>query len=168
MEPYAANNSIVEATVSLHPARHSSFKLGSRSPSLSRKSSPPYGPRFVAHSRFSNTRIICDVVNTVMTIFGIQLIDRVGRRRLLIIGAAGMLICEFIIAIVGVTAGHPVQTASGVAVNLAAQRVLIAFTCMLVVLCRYDTGSSTFYAVTLPSTPSLGVLLFGCLRERFS
>ena len=69
-----------------------------------------------------------------MTIFGIQLIDRVGRRRLLLIGAAGMLICEFLVAIVGVTAGHPVQTAGGITVNLAAQRVLIAFTCMLVVV----------------------------------
>jgi len=68
-----------------------------------------------------------------MTIFGIQLIDRVGRRKLLLIGAAGMLICEFLVAIVGVTAGHPEQTAAGVVVNVAAQRVLIAFTCMFVV-----------------------------------
>ena len=45
-----------------------------------------------------------------------------------------MLICEFLVAIVGVTAGHPVQTAGGITVNLAAQRVLIAFTCMLVVV----------------------------------
>lgn len=35
-----------------------------------------------------------------MTIVGVQLIDRVGRRRLLLIGAAGMCICEFIVAIV--------------------------------------------------------------------
>jgi MFS family permease len=68
-----------------------------------------------------------------MTIFGIQLIDRVGRRKLLLIGAAGMCISEFMVAIVGVTAGHPTVTASGIEVNLAAQRVLIAFTCMLVV-----------------------------------
>jgi SP family sugar:H+ symporter-like MFS transporter len=89
--------------------------------------------------------IICDVVNTVMTLFGVQLIDRIGRRRLLMIGALGMCICEFIIAIVsrldilllrrlvmiffkvGVTAG---DIQPGGAVNLAAQRVLIAFICM--------------------------------------
>ncbi|KAG5652275.1 hypothetical protein H0H81_005586 [Sphagnurus paluster] len=35
-----------------------------------------------------------------MTIVGVQLIDRVGRRRLLLIGAAGMCFCEFIVAIV--------------------------------------------------------------------
>jgi SP family sugar:H+ symporter-like MFS transporter len=71
-----------------------------------------------------------------MTIIGCQLIDRVGRRRLLLIGAAGMCISEFMVAIIGVTVGHPVQVAGGVVVNLAAQRVLIAFTCMSVVQLR--------------------------------
>lgn len=67
-----------------------------------------------------------------MTIFGIQLIDRVGRRKLLLIGAAGMCLSEFIVAIVGITAGHPTVVPGGIEVNLAAQRVLIAFTCMCV------------------------------------
>jgi SP family sugar:H+ symporter-like MFS transporter len=71
-----------------------------------------------------------------MTIIGCQLIDRVGRRRLLLIGAAGMCISEFMVAIIGVTIGHPVQVAGGIVVNLAAQRVLIAFTCMSVVQLR--------------------------------
>ena len=68
-----------------------------------------------------------------MTVVGVQLIDRVGRRRLLILGAIGMCFCEFIVAIVGVTAGHidPVTQA----VNLTAQKVLIAFVCM----CVYST-----------------------------
>ena len=65
-----------------------------------------------------------------MTIVGVQLIDRVGRRRLLLIGAIGMCICEFIVAIVGVTAGeiNPVTQA----VNKAAQKVLIAFVSLYV------------------------------------
>ena len=79
-------------------------------------------------------RIIADVVNTAMTIVGVQLIDRVGRRRLLLIGALGMCCSEFIVAIVGVTVGTPHETASGLAVNITAQRVLIAFTCMYVSL----------------------------------
>ncbi|KAG2031876.1 hypothetical protein BDR03DRAFT_1095300 [Suillus americanus] len=79
--------------------------------------------------------IISDVVNTVMTIVGVQLIDRVGRRRLLLIGAIGMCVCEFIVAIVGVTAGTtttPVVNGvtSSTAVNLIAQRFLIAFVCL--------------------------------------
>ena len=65
-----------------------------------------------------------------MTIVGVQLIDRVGRRRLLLIGAVGMCVCEFIVAIVGVTAGeiNPVTQA----VNKAAQKVLIAFVSLYV------------------------------------
>ena len=64
-----------------------------------------------------------------MTIVGVQLIDRVGRRRLLLIGAVGMCFCEFIVAIVGITAG---RTTVGQTVNKPAQRVLIAFVCLYV------------------------------------
>lgn len=94
-----------------------------------------YGTTFFQQAGISNgflITIIADVVNTVMTIVGIQLIDRIGRRRLLLIGALGMCASEFIVAIVGVTVGHPTHTASGVEVNLTAQRVLIAFTCIYI------------------------------------
>jgi len=91
-----------------------------------------YGTTFFKSAGISNPfiiTIIADVVNTVMTIFGIQLIDRVGRRRLLLIGAIGMCVCEFIVAIVGVTAGHIQADQS---VNLPAQKVLIAFVCFYI------------------------------------
>ncbi|CAK5275923.1 unnamed protein product [Mycena citricolor] len=92
-----------------------------------------YGTTFFQSAGIGNPfiiTIITDVVNTVMTIIGIQLIDRVGRRRLLLIGAAGMMFCEYIVAIVGVTAGQ--TNATGGAVNIAAQRVLIAFVCFYI------------------------------------
>ena len=75
-------------------------------------------------------RVIIGAVSTAVIILGVYLIDRVGRRRLLLIGAIGMSVCEFIIAIVGVTVGNinPVTQA----VNLPAQKVLIAFACMCV------------------------------------
>ncbi|KAJ7753112.1 monosaccharide importer [Mycena maculata] len=110
-----------------------------------------YGTTFFASAGITNPfiiTVICDLVNSTlpsirlsltvthyllnlacMTIVGVQLIDRVGRRRLLLIGAAGMMICEYIVAIVGVTAG---QIAADGAVNLAAQRVLIAFVCFYI------------------------------------
>ncbi|KAJ7123202.1 general substrate transporter [Mycena epipterygia] len=74
--------------------------------------------------------VIADVVNTCMTIVGIQLIDRVGRRRLLLIGATGMMICEYIVAIVGVTVGTINE--SGEANNVASQKVLVAFVCFYI------------------------------------
>ncbi|KAG2360202.1 monosaccharide importer [Suillus spraguei] len=94
-----------------------------------------YGITFFQSAGINNAfiiNIIAGVVGTVMTIVGVQLIDRVGRRRLLLIGAIGMCVCEFIIAIVGVTVGQTKTAtingvASSVAVNLTAQRVLIAF-----------------------------------------
>lgn len=99
-----------------------------------------YGTTFFKASGISNPfiiTIIADVVNTAMTIVGVQLIDRLGRRRLLLIGAAGMCFCEFIVAIVGVTAGNIQADGS---VNLAAQRVLIAFVCVYIAFFETSWG----------------------------
>ncbi|KAJ7440130.1 monosaccharide importer [Mycena latifolia] len=99
-----------------------------------------YGTTFFSSAGIKNPfiiTIITDVVNTVMTILGVQLIDRVGRRRLLLIGAAGMLVCEYIVAIVGVTVG---QAAADGSVNLAAQRVLIAFVCFYIAFFAISWG----------------------------
>jgi sugar porter (SP) family MFS transporter len=90
-----------------------------------------YGTTFFQSAGIHNAFviiIITDVVNTCMTIVGVQLIDRVGRRRLMLIGAAGMCFCEYIVAIVGITAGKT----HGDEVNLVAQRVLIAFVCFYI------------------------------------
>jgi len=59
-----------------------------------------------------------------MTLPGIWGVERFGRRNLLLFGAVGMCICEFIVAIVGVTISVD---------NLAGQRVLIAFVCIYIV-----------------------------------
>jgi SP family sugar:H+ symporter-like MFS transporter len=100
-----------------------------------------YGTTFFKTAGIKNAfviQIITDVVNTCMTIVGINLIDRVGRRRLLLIGAAGMMFCEYIVAIVGVTVGK--TNSAGEAINLAAQRVLIAFVCFYIAFFAISWG----------------------------
>jgi len=100
-----------------------------------------YGTTFFQSAGIKNAfivTIITDVVNTCMTIVGINLIDRVGRRRLLLIGAAGMMICEYIVAIVGVTVGT--VDAAGAASNVAAQKVLIAFVCIYIAFFAISWG----------------------------
>jgi len=85
-----------------------------------------YGTTFFKNSGISNSFLVSvatNVVNVGMTIPGIYMIERVGRRNLLLIGAAGMCICEYIVAIVGVT----VSTG-----NIAGQHVLIAFVCIYI------------------------------------
>lgn len=85
-----------------------------------------YGTTFFQNSGISNpftVTIITNCVNVFTTPIGIYSVERTGRRRLLLIGAAGMLICEFLVAIVGVALP---QT------NLAGQKVLIAFVCIYI------------------------------------
>ncbi|KAG6902331.1 hypothetical protein C0995_001368 [Termitomyces sp. Mi166 len=85
-----------------------------------------YGTTFFKNSGISDPFLISiatNIVNVFMTLPGMWGVERFGRRRLLLIGAAGMCICEFIVAIVGVTIS--VQ-------NIAGQKVLIAFVCIYI------------------------------------
>lgn len=65
-----------------------------------------------------------------MTLPGLYGVERYGRRSLLLIGAFGMTVCEFIVAIVGVTVPDT---------NVKGQQVLIAFVCIYIVsrACSY-------------------------------
>ncbi|CAF4316033.1 unnamed protein product, partial [Adineta steineri] len=67
--------------------------------------------------------IVTNIVNVAMTIPGMLLMDKIGRRHVLIIGAIGMLICEYIIAIIGTAVGQS---------NDTAQKTLIAFVCIYI------------------------------------
>ena len=67
--------------------------------------------------------IATSTVNVGMTLPGIWGVERFGRRSLLLLGAIGMTICEFIIAIVGST------TSTG---NKPAQAVEVAFVCIYI------------------------------------
>ncbi|CCA68995.1 probable monosaccharide transporter [Serendipita indica DSM 11827] len=85
-----------------------------------------YGTTFFKNSGIANPFMITiatNVVNVVMTIPAFWAVDHIGRRRLLLIGAAGMLVCEYLIAIIGVTISVE---------NQAGQKVLVAFVCIYI------------------------------------
>jgi len=85
-----------------------------------------YGTSFFQNSGIANPFIITiatNVVNVGMTVPGIWAVDRLGRRFLLLYGAAGMAFSQLIVAIVGVA------TPEG---NQAAQKVLVAFVCIFI------------------------------------
>lgn len=83
-----------------------------------------YGTQFLQRSGISNPfiiQLITNIVNIVMTLPGLYLFEKWGRRRLLLFGAAGMLICQFIVAITGTVTSSDV-----------ANKVLIAFVCIYI------------------------------------
>ena len=58
-----------------------------------------------------------------MTLPGLWGVERYGRRRLLLVGAIGMTVCEFVVAIVGSTTSQS---------NQSAQSALVAFVCFYI------------------------------------
>ncbi|KAH8116445.1 MFS monosaccharide transporter [Phellopilus nigrolimitatus] len=85
-----------------------------------------YGTTFFMRSGITDAFLISvatNVVNVFMTIPGMWAVERFGRRRMLLIGATGMCVCEFIVAIAGVALPQS---------NLAGQKVLIAFVCIYI------------------------------------
>jgi len=85
-----------------------------------------FGTIFFENSGISNPFLISiatNVVNVFMTLPGMYGVERFGRRRLLLVGAIGITVCEFIVAIAGVSLPTT---------NLAGQKVLIAFVCIYI------------------------------------
>merc|ERR1711975_107202 len=75
--------------------------------------------------------LIFTLVNVCSTPLSFWTVERFGRRPLLIWGAFGMLICQFLVAIIGVTVGfnHTYENAAGetIANNIPAVNAQIAF-----------------------------------------
>jgi len=83
-----------------------------------------YGTQFFKNSGIHNPFLIgltTNLVNVFSTVPGLYLVEKWGRRPVLLFGAIGMTVCEFIIAIVGVTTTSEV-----------ANKVLIAFVCFYI------------------------------------
>jgi SP family sugar:H+ symporter-like MFS transporter len=62
-------------------------------------------------------------VNVISTFPGLYLVEKMGRRNLLLMGAIGMSICQYVVAITGTVAGTEDQSA---------QRTAIAFVCIYI------------------------------------
>lgn len=75
--------------------------------------------------------MIFTIVNVCSTPISFYTVERFGRRPLLLWGALGMLICQFLVAIIGVTVGFNKTTlnAAGdaVATNIGAVNAQVAF-----------------------------------------
>ncbi|KAN0098913.1 high-affinity glucose transporter [Hyaloscypha variabilis] len=94
-----------------------------------------YGTQFFKNSGFKNSftiSLITNCVNTASTFPGLYAIDKWGRRPVLLWGAMGMCISQFLVAILGTTTTS--QDASGniIVHNLAAQKAAIAFICIYI------------------------------------
>lgn len=86
-----------------------------------------------------------------MTVPGILVVDKFGRRKMLLVGAAAMAVCQFLVAVVGTTRGGLVVdaiTGNQVIQDPAAQKVLISFVCLYIAafaaICEFNTPLLTF------------------------
>jgi len=85
-----------------------------------------YGTSYFTNSGISNSfvvSLITSCVNVGSTFPGLYMVETWGRRNLLLFGAIGMAVSQFIVAGVGTGAGVE---------NLAAQKALIAFVCIYI------------------------------------
>lgn len=81
------------------------------------------------------TSMVFTIINVGSTPLSFWTVERFGRRSILLVGAAGMLICQFLVGIIGVTAGfdkvHPTPTPEDANAttpnNLSAVNAQIAF-----------------------------------------
>ncbi|KAF2163501.1 hypothetical protein M409DRAFT_68432 [Zasmidium cellare ATCC 36951] len=86
-----------------------------------------YGTQYFQNAGFQSggftIQVITNCVNVVSTLPGLYLVEKMGRRNLLLMGAIGMAVCQYIVAITGTVAGVE---------NLAAQRAAISFVCIYI------------------------------------
>ncbi|KAH8802485.1 high-affinity glucose transporter [Xylogone sp. PMI_703] len=94
-----------------------------------------YQTQFFKNSGFSNfftLTMITSTVNVVSTFPGLYAIDKFGRRIVLLTGAIGMCVSQFIVAILGTTTTSQDAHGNAIVHNVAAQKGAIAFICFYI------------------------------------
>ena len=121
-----------------------------------------YGTAYFQRAGFENPfviQVITNSVNVASTLPGLYLVEKMGRRNLLLMGAIGMCISQFIVAITGTVAGTT---------DVAAQRAAIAFVCIYIVSLPSLSSIPMLTKACSSSLPVPGVRLLGWSRENFS
>lgn len=85
--------------------------------------------------------LVTTLVNVCSTPLSFWMIERLGRRTILIFGAMGMIIAQFIVGIIGVTAGKADKN------NHAAVSAMIAFICINIFFFATTWGPSAWVVV---------------------
>lgn len=85
--------------------------------------------------------LITTLVNVLSTPMSFWIIERFGRRKILILGGTGMVISQFIVGIVGVTAGKASNN------NQAAVSAMIAFICINISMFAMTWGPAAWVIV---------------------
>jgi len=91
-----------------------------------------YGTQYFQNAGFDNAfiiQVITNSVNVASTFPGLYLVEKMGRRNLLLMGAIGMCVCQFIVGAVGMTADSSVDSGN---INTSAQKAAIAFVCFYI------------------------------------
>ncbi|EOA89315.1 Plasma membrane low glucose sensor [Exserohilum turcicum] len=85
-----------------------------------------YGTQYFQRAGFRNPfiiQVITNCVNVASTFPGLWMVERLGRRNLLLLGGVGMCVCQYIVAITGTVSGTT---------DLPSQRAAIAFVCIYI------------------------------------
>lgn len=95
--------------------------------------------------------MIFSLVNVLSTPISFYTVERFGRRPLLIFGALGMLICQFLVAIIGVTVGfnhtHVDDAGETIANNIPAVNAQIAFIAIFIAFFASTYGPTAWVLV---------------------
>lgn len=95
-----------------------------------------YGTKYFQNSGFDKPfviQMITSAINVASTIPGLYAIDKWGRRPMLLWGAIGMCVSQFLVAMLGtLTTGQNPDTGTILVYNVNAQKAGIAFICIYI------------------------------------